>query len=117
LKYCQVEAYLKAQEMMAHCKGEIEREQMRQNPVYQWALENGVVRIEVKAAKDYLRDKGLTYLGAWTMSNVIQLFEERTEILSRVKVDIEEFDPAMLPRLVSLPLPRHGCVVPICAAR
>lgn len=101
LKYCQVEAYLKAQEMMAHCKGELEREQMRQNPVYQWALENGVVRIEVKAAKDYLRDKGLTYLGAWTMSNVIQLFDERTEILNRVKVDIEEFDPAHLPKKVA----------------
>jgi hypothetical protein len=101
LKYCQVEAYLKADEMMAHCKGEIEREQMRQNPAYQWARENGVVRIEVKAAKDYLRDRGLTYLGAWTMQNVIQLFEERTEILHRVKVDIEEFDAAHLPSKVA----------------
>lgn len=101
LKYCQVEAYLKADEMLAHCKGEIEREQMRQNPVYLWARENGVVRIEVKAAKDYLRDKGLTYLGAWTMCNVIQLFDERTEILNRVKVDIEEFDPALLPTRIA----------------
>lgn len=101
LKYCQVEAYLKADEMMAHCKGEIEREQMRQNPAYKWARENGVVRIEVKAAKDYLRDRGLTYLGAWTMENVIQLFEERTEILHRVKVDVEEFDAAQLPSKVA----------------
>ena len=97
LNYCQVEAYIKHIEMMAHCKGEIEREQMRQNPAYQWAKENGVVRIEVKAAKDYLRDRGLTYLGAWTMENVIQLFDDRTEILHRVKTDIEEFDPADLP--------------------
>lgn len=97
LNYCQVEAYLKADEMMAHCKGEIEREMMRQSPIYQWCLNNGVVRIEVKAAKDYLRDRGLTYLGAWTMENVIQLFEERTELLNRVKTDIEEFDPAALP--------------------
>lgn len=96
LKYCQVEAYIKADEMMAHCKGEIEREQMRQNPAYQWAKEQGVVRIEVKAAKDYLRDRGLTYLGAWSMENVIQLFEERTEILHRVKCDVEEFDAAHL---------------------
>lgn len=101
LKYCQVEAYLKADEMLAHCKGEIEREQMRQNPAYQWARENGVVRIEVKAAKDYLRDRGLTYLGAWTMENVIQLFDERTEILHRVKVDVEEFDAAALPSKVA----------------
>lgn len=101
LNYCQVEAYLKADEMMDHCKGEIERELMRQNPAYQWAKENGIVRIEVKAAKDYLRDRGLTYLGAWTMENVIELFDERTEILHRVKCDIEEFDPAQLPSKVA----------------
>jgi len=97
LNYCQTEAYLKADELMDHCKGEIEREKMRQNPAYQYAKENGIVRIEVKAAKDYLRDRGLTHLGAWTMKNVIQLFEERTELLNRVKTDIEEFDPATLP--------------------
>ena len=101
LNYCQVEAYLKAEEMMDHCKGPIERELMRQSPAYQWALKNGVVRVEVKAAKDYLRDRELTYLGAWDMSKVIQLFEERTEVLHRVKCDIEELDPAMLPSRVA----------------
>jgi hypothetical protein len=101
LNYCQVEAYLKADEMMDHCKGPIEREQMRQNPAYQWAKENGIVRIEVKAAKDYLRDRGLTYLGAWNMDNVVKLFDERTEILHRVKCDIEEFDPAILPTKIA----------------
>lgn len=102
LRYCQVEAYLKADEMLAHCKGEIERQQMLQNPVYNWCRENGVVRVEVKAAKDCLRDMGLTWAGDWTMNKVIQLFEERTEILRRVKTDIEEFDPAMLPSRVAL---------------
>jgi len=102
LRYCQVEAYLKADEMLAHCKGEIEREQMRQNPVYQWCRENGVVRVEVKAAKDCLRDMGLTWAGEWTMNKVIQLFEARTELLHRVKTDIEEFDPATLPSRVAL---------------
>lgn len=102
LKYCQVEAYLKADEMMDHCRGEIERELMRQNPVYHWCRENGVVRVEVKAAKDCLRDRGLTWAGDWTMTKVIQLFEDRTEILNRVKTDVEEFDPAMLPSRVSL---------------
>lgn len=101
LNYCQVEAYLKADEMMDHCKGDIERELMKQNPAYLWAKENGIVRIEVKAAKDYLRDRGLTYLGAWTMKNVIELFAERTEILQRVKTDIEEFDPADLPTRIA----------------
>lgn len=102
LKYCQVEAYLKADEMMDHCRGEIEREMMRQNPVYHWCRENGVVRVEVKAAKDCLRDRGLTWAGDWTMTKVIQLFEDRTEILHRVKADVEEFDPAMLPSNVSM---------------
>lgn len=101
LNYCQVEAYLKADELMDHCKGPIEREQMRQNPAYQWCKEQGVVRIEVKAAKDYLRDRGLTHLGAWTMENVVKLFDDRTEILHRVKCDIEEFDPALLPSKIA----------------
>lgn len=101
LNYCQVEAYIKADEMMNHCRGDIEREQMRQNPAYQWARDMGVVRVEVKAAKDYLRDRGLTHLGAWDMGKVIQLFEERTEVLRRVKCDIEEFDPAMLPTRIA----------------
>ena len=101
LNYCQVEAYLKADEMLDHCKGPIEREMMRQSPAYQWAKENGVVRVELKLAKDFLRDRGLTWLGAWDMSKVIDLFEERTEVLRRVKTDIEEFDPAQLPTRIA----------------
>lgn len=101
LNYCQTEAYLKADEMMAHCRGDIEREAMRLNPVYQWCRENGVVRVEVKAAKDYLREAGLTWAGDWDMSKVINLFESRTEVLSRVKADIDEFDPALLPSKVA----------------
>lgn len=102
LNYCQVEAYLKADEMLDHCRGEIEREMMRQNPVYQWCRENGVVRVEVKAAKDYLREAGLTWAGDWNMTKVIKLFDDRTEVLHRVKADIEEFDPATLPSKVAL---------------
>lgn len=101
LNYCQTEAYNKADEMMAHCRGEIEREQMRQNPVYQWCRENGVVRVEVKAAKDYLREAGLTWAGDWNMAKVIKLFDSRTEVLHRVKADVEEFDPATLPKKVA----------------
>ena len=87
--------------MMAHCRGDLDREMMRQNPVYQWCRENGVVRVEVKAAKDYLREVGLTWAGDWDMTKVINLFESRTEVLNRVKADIEEFDPANLPSKVA----------------
>lgn len=102
LKYCQVEAYLKADEMLDHCKGDVERELMRQNPIYQWCRDNGVVRVEVKAAKDCLRDLGLTWAGDWNMAKVIKLFDDRTEILHRVKADVEEFDPATLPSNVAM---------------
>lgn len=101
LNYCQTEAYLKADEMMAHCRGDIEREIMLQNPVYQWCKENGVVRVEVKASKDYLREVGLTWAGDWNMAKVIKLFDDRTEVLHRVKADIEEFDPALLPSKIA----------------
>lgn len=97
LKYCQTEAYIKADEMLAHAKGEEAKQKVRESREYQWARENGIVRVEVKAAKDYLREKGLTYLGAWDMGTVHRIFEERTEVLRRVRVDAEEFDLSLVP--------------------
>lgn len=97
LKYCQVEAYLKAPEMLAHAKSDEERESIKASPAYKWASENGVVRIEVKAAKEYLRHKALTHLGDWNMGTVHRIYQERTEVLNRCKLEVEEFDPAMLP--------------------
>lgn len=35
------------------------------------------------------------------MNKVIQLFDERTEILHRVKCDVEEFDPSTLPSSIA----------------
>lgn len=98
LKYCQTEAYIKADEMIAHAKGDEAKQIIRDSHEYKYALENGIVRIEVKAAKDYLREKGLTYLGAWDMGTVHRIFEERTEVLSRVRADVEEFDLMDVPR-------------------
>ncbi len=92
LKYCQTEAYIKADEMLAHAKGDESKAAVKASAEYQFALAQGIVRIEVKAAKDYLREKKLTYLGAWTMGTVHKIFEERTEILNRVKIDAEEFN-------------------------
>jgi len=92
LKYCQVEAYIKAPEMLAHAKTDEAREAVKQSAEYLYAVEHGIVRIEVKAAKDYLKEKGLTYLGAWDMGTVHRIFEERTELLHRVKIDVDEFD-------------------------
>lgn len=102
LKYCQTEAYIKADEMLAHAKGDEAKEAVRNSQTYKYALENGIVRVEVKAAKDYLKEKGLTYLGAWNMGTVHRIFAERTEVLHRVKADIEEFDIMHLPKSVRM---------------
>lgn len=97
LNYCQTEIYIKADEMLAHAKGSEAKETIRQSKEYQYALENGVVRVEVKAAKDYLREHELTYLGAWDMGTVHRIFSERTEILNRTKFDSEEFNLMDIP--------------------
>lgn len=102
LNYCQTEIYIKADEMLAHAKGPEAKETVRQSKEYQYALENGVVRVEVKAAKDYLREQGLTYLGAWDMGTVHRIFAERTEILNRTKFDSEEFNLMDLPSKLRL---------------
>lgn len=83
LKYCQTELYGKAEEMLAHCKSKEEKEAMKQSEAYKWALANGVVRLEIKCAKDFLRERKLTYLGNWDMGTVTALFEEKSEILRR----------------------------------
>lgn len=97
LGYCQTEAYIKADEMLAHAKGDDEKKAVQESPAYNWAKANGIVRVEVKAAKDYLRYKGLTYLGEWTMEKVKSIFEERTEVLHRCRVDVEDFDLNLVP--------------------
>jgi hypothetical protein len=86
LSYCQVELYVKADEMLAHCKGPEAKAAMRMSDAYQYALANGIIRLEVKCAKDFLKHKKLTYLGNWSMSKVVELFKEKTDILDRCKV-------------------------------
>lgn len=97
LRYCQTEAYIKADEMLAHAKGDEAKAGVLASAHYQWAKENGIVRVEVKAAKDFLRHKGLTYLGAWDMGTVRRLFDEKTEVLHRLRLDVDEFDLANVP--------------------
>jgi hypothetical protein len=77
----QVEAYDKASEMLAHAKNEIDRERIRKSDLYRWVLESGMVRIELKARRGFLRDSGLNYLGAISMDKLVSLFEQKTEFL------------------------------------
>ena len=86
LTYCQVELYVKADEMMAHAKGPEAKARMRDSEAYQYALKNGIIRLEVKCAKDFLKHRKLTYLGNWSMATVIELFKEKADILERCKL-------------------------------
>lgn len=101
LSYCQVELYDKAEEMLCHCKGPEAKAAMRVNPAYLYALANGIIRLEVKCAKDFLKHKKLTYLGNWTMGTVAELFKEKAEILTRCAVAVAADDEDILALLPS----------------
>lgn len=123
--YCQTQLYDKAAELLAHCKNKDERaflqetladeekwfksQEMSEATIKGWfrkrlawkeAHEKGLLRVEVKCAKDYLVHKGLTYLGAWNMGKVIEIFKERTEVLERLEVEVDEMDIMRLPKSV-----------------
>lgn len=83
IKYCQTELYIKADEMLAHCKTPEARAAMRLSAAYQYAEENGIIRLEVKCAKDFLKHENLTYLGNWNMGTVTRIFKEKAEVLER----------------------------------
>lgn len=102
IRYCQTEVYVKADEMLAHCKGEEAKAAMRQSEAYKYALTNGIIRLEVKCAKDYLKHKKLTYLGNWDMGTVTALFKEKSEVLERCALTYESDDEllAALPQHV-----------------
>jgi hypothetical protein len=99
LAYCQTELYIKADEMLAHCKDAKAREAMRASPAYLYALQNGIIRLEVKCAKDFLKHRQLTYLGNWKMGTVTELFAEKASILERCAIAEADDDQALLAAL------------------
>jgi hypothetical protein len=98
INYCQTELYVKADEMLAHCKTPEAKAAMLASKEYRYALENGIVRLEVKCAKDFLKHRKLTYLGNWTMGTVTALFAEKAEILARCEI-AERDDETLLAEL------------------
>jgi hypothetical protein len=99
LNYCQVEVYIKADEMIANAKGKEAKARIRDSQAYQFALENGIIRLEVKCAKDFLKHRKLTYLGNWDMGTVHELFKEKSEPLRRCEIAESHDDVAMLAML------------------
>jgi len=79
--------YRKAAEMLAHARGQEAKEAVKASEAYQYALENGVVRVECKWGKDFLRDHALRFVGGITMKKVISLFEAQTAFLDDISPD------------------------------
>jgi hypothetical protein len=92
IRYCQTEVYVKADEMLAHCKNRDERAQMLQSEAYKYAFRNGIIRLEVKCAKDFLKERNLTFLGNWDMGTVTKLFKEKASVLERVTLSYANDD-------------------------
>lgn len=83
----QVQVYLKADEMLAHAKGEKAKEAVRNSQIYQWARDVGLLRIEVKLRRMALRDAGMNYAGGITMGKIVSLFEKHTGFLQDAAPD------------------------------
>ncbi len=83
----QVECYIKAPEMLAHAKGEDAKRAMQESELYQWCHDTGLVRIEVKAKRGYLRNRGMNFLGGVNMDKVINLFDKATGFLLDARPD------------------------------
>lgn len=83
----QVQVYLKAEEMLAHAKGDKAKEVVRQSQIYQWARDVGLLRVECKLRRMALRDVGMNYAGGVSMAKIISLFEKHTQFLSDASPD------------------------------
>lgn len=79
--------YRKASEMLAHAKGEDAKKRVKESPEYQMARDMGLIRIECKWGRDFLRDNGLRFMGDASMAKVISLFERETAFLMDAKAD------------------------------
>lgn len=100
IRYCQTEVYIKADEMLAHCKTPEAKAAMRETEAYKYAFKAGIIRLEVKCAKDFLKHRKLTYLGNWGMGTVTELFKEKAEVLERVTLSFQS-DEELLASLPS----------------
>lgn len=72
-----LKAYIKHIEMEKHGMS-------RDNPIYQYCKENGVVRVEVELKKRLLLDEGINKLETITQEKLETIFDQETEIFKRV---------------------------------
>ena len=79
--------YRKAEEMLAHAKGEDAKKRVRASQEFQMAYELGLIRSECKWGRDFLRDNGLRFIGDADMAKIIRLFDAETGFLHDVSPD------------------------------
>jgi X family protein/replication protein CRI len=72
-----LKAYLKAPEMLTHGMKD-------DSQAYQWAMDCGLVRIELELKRKTLSELGLYWLGDVTMEKIVDIFRDKTEIIRRL---------------------------------
>jgi len=83
----QVELYLKGPELLAHAKGDAAKEACRKSDLYQYCMDVGLVRIECKWKRGFLRDHGMNFVGGINMGKITALYNRETAFLLDVQPD------------------------------
>lgn len=73
--------YRKAEEMLAHAKGDDAKKAVKASAEYEFARDTGLVRIECKWGSHFLRDNRLRFMGEASMAKIISIFERETAFL------------------------------------
>lgn len=79
--------YRKAEEMLAHAKGDEAKKAVKSSLEYQFARDTGLVRFECKWGSHFLRDNRLRFMGEASMAKIISIFERETAFLLDVSPD------------------------------
>lgn len=79
--------YRKAEEMLAHAKGEDAKKVVKKSQEYEFARDTGLVRFECKWGAHFLRDNRLRFMGEATMAKIISIFERETSFLLNASPD------------------------------
>lgn len=95
--------YRKAEEMLAHAKGDDAKKAVKASQEYEFARDTGLVRIECKWGSHFLRDNSLRFMGEATMAKIISIFERETAFLFDASPDRAVRLVSDIPRKLRLP--------------
>lgn len=94
-------AYNKAQEMVDHAKNEAQRAAIKASRIYEYCKDNGIIRVELKLARQELEARGLRFLGDIQMEKLQNLFNEKVAFLHQSVVP-DDLELADLPQHLRL---------------